>query len=255
MKELVVILTHADNEQRVETLKECTRELKAQGHDILISSHIEIPSDLYDQIDYFIYDKDNALIRLDEFEDTGSTVFVTSHVSDFKLSYPIEYNHAYAVLKLIKNAYAISDIENYDIIINSTSIGLKNEESPISFEGANQKTIVYDIVYAPMNTDFIKKAKEKKLQPNEFSGNTFTISNLGMMGIEEFTAIINPPDSAILAVGAISEKVIKKGDGFAVTNVMKLTLSCDHRSVDGAVGAAFLQTLKKYLENPVTMLV
>lgn len=99
------------------------------------------------------------------------------------------------------------------------------------------------------------KAKEKKLQPNEFSGNTFTISNLGMMGIEEFTAIINPPDSAILAVGAISEKVIKKGDGFAVTNVMKLTLSCDHRSVDGAVGAAFLQTLKKYLENPVTMLV
>ncbi len=99
------------------------------------------------------------------------------------------------------------------------------------------------------------KAKEKKLQPQEFSGNTFTISNLGMMGIEEFTAIINPPDSAILAVGAISEKVVKKGDGFAVTNVMKLTLSCDHRSVDGAVGAAFLQTLKKYLENPVTMLV
>ncbi len=99
------------------------------------------------------------------------------------------------------------------------------------------------------------KAKEKKLQPQEFSGNTFTISNLGMMGIEEFTAIINPPDSAILAVGAISEKVIKKGDGFAVTNVMKLTLSCDHRSVDGAVGASFLQTLKKYLENPVTMLV
>jgi pyruvate dehydrogenase E2 component (dihydrolipoamide acetyltransferase) len=99
------------------------------------------------------------------------------------------------------------------------------------------------------------KAKNKKLQPNEFSGNTFTISNLGMMGIEEFTAIINPPDSAILAVGAIAEKVIKKGEGFAVTNVMKLTLSCDHRSVDGAVGAAFLQTLKKFLENPVTMLV
>jgi pyruvate dehydrogenase E2 component (dihydrolipoamide acetyltransferase) len=98
------------------------------------------------------------------------------------------------------------------------------------------------------------KAKDKKLQPNEFSGNTFTISNLGMMDIEEFTAIINPPDSAILAVGAIKEKVVKKGDGFAVINVMKLTLSCDHRSVDGAVGAAFLQTLKKFLENPVTML-
>ncbi len=99
------------------------------------------------------------------------------------------------------------------------------------------------------------KAKDKKLQPNEFSGNTFTISNLGMMDIEEFTAIINPPDSAILAVGAIKEKVVKKSDGFGVTNIMKLTLSCDHRSVDGAVGAAFLQTLKKFLENPVTMLV
>ncbi len=99
------------------------------------------------------------------------------------------------------------------------------------------------------------KAKDKKLQPTEFSGNTFTISNLGMMDVEEFTAIINPPDSAILAVGAIKEKVVKKGEGFGVINVMKLTLSCDHRSVDGAVGAAFLQTLKKFLENPVTMLV
>ncbi len=99
------------------------------------------------------------------------------------------------------------------------------------------------------------KAKDKKLQPAEFSGNTFTISNLGMMDIEEFTAIINPPDSAILAVGAIKEKVVKKGDGFGVNNVMKVTLSCDHRSVDGAVGASFLQTLKKFLENPVTMLV
>lgn len=99
------------------------------------------------------------------------------------------------------------------------------------------------------------KAKDKKLQPAEFSGNTFTISNLGMMDIDSFTAIINPPDSAILAVGAIKEVVVKKGEGFGVANVMKLTLSCDHRSVDGAVGAAFLQTLKGFLENPVTMLV
>ena len=99
------------------------------------------------------------------------------------------------------------------------------------------------------------KARNKKLQPNEFTGNTFTISNLGMMDIEEFTAIINPPDSAILAVGRIKEVVVRKGEGFGVSNVMKVTLSCDHRSVDGAVGAAFLQTFKKYLENPVTMLV
>ena len=100
-----------------------------------------------------------------------------------------------------------------------------------------------------------EKARNKKLQPEEFSGNTFTVSNLGMMDIEEFTAIINPPDSAILAVGRIKEVVVKKGESFGVTNVMKVTLSCDHRSVDGAVGAAFLQTVKKFLENPVTMLV
>jgi len=98
------------------------------------------------------------------------------------------------------------------------------------------------------------KARQKKIQPQEFSGNTFTISNLGMMDIDEFTAVINPPDSCILAVGRISEKIVRKGEGFGVTQMMKVTLSCDHRSVDGAVGAAFLQTLKKYMENPITML-
>jgi pyruvate dehydrogenase E2 component (dihydrolipoamide acetyltransferase) len=98
------------------------------------------------------------------------------------------------------------------------------------------------------------KARNKKLQPNEFAGNTFTISNLGMMDIDEFTAIINPPDSCIMAVGRIKEVVVKKMEGFGVTNIMKITLSCDHRSVDGATGAAFLQTFKKYLENPIMML-
>jgi pyruvate dehydrogenase E2 component (dihydrolipoamide acetyltransferase) len=98
------------------------------------------------------------------------------------------------------------------------------------------------------------KARNKKLQPNEFTGNTFTISNLGMMDIDEFTAIINPPDSCIMAVGRIKETVVKKADGFGVTSIMKITMSCDHRSVDGAIGAAFLQTFKKYLENPVAML-
>jgi pyruvate dehydrogenase E2 component (dihydrolipoamide acetyltransferase) len=103
--------------------------------------------------------------------------------------------------------------------------------------------------------DLYAKARDKKIQPAEFTGNTFTISNLGMMEIDEFTAIINPPDSCILAVGRIKETVVRKEDGFGVINVMKVTLSCDHRSVDGAVGAAFLQTLKKFMENPVTMLV
>ncbi|PSL50031.1 pyruvate dehydrogenase E2 component (dihydrolipoamide acetyltransferase) [Chitinophaga niastensis] len=100
-----------------------------------------------------------------------------------------------------------------------------------------------------------EKAKNKKLQPQEFSGNTFSISNLGMLGIDEFTAIINPPDSAILAVGGIKETAIVEKGQVKIANIMKLTLSCDHRSVDGAVGARFLATLKGYLENPVTMLV
>jgi len=117
---------------------------------------------------------------------------------------------------------------------------------------ADQKTLSQ---IASETKELAGKARNKKLQPNEFSGNTFTISNLGMMDIEEFTAIINPPDSAIMAVGRIKEVVVRKAEGFGVTNVMKITLSCDHRSVDGAVGATFLQTFKKYMENPVTMLV
>jgi pyruvate dehydrogenase E2 component (dihydrolipoamide acetyltransferase) len=102
---------------------------------------------------------------------------------------------------------------------------------------------------------FAEKAKTKKLQPSDWEGNTFTISNLGMFGIDEFTAIINPPDACILAVGAIKETPIVKNGAVVPGNVMKVTLSCDHRVVDGASGSAFLQTLKSYLENPVTMLV
>jgi len=99
-----------------------------------------------------------------------------------------------------------------------------------------------------------EKAKNKKLQPNEFEGNTFTISNLGMFGIDEFTAIINPPDACILAVGAAKETVIAENGLIKAAHVMKVTLSCDHRVVDGAVGSAFLKTLKDYLENPVKIL-
>lgn len=99
------------------------------------------------------------------------------------------------------------------------------------------------------------KAKNKELQPKDWEGNTFTISNLGMFGIEEFTAIVNPPDACILAVGGIKETVIVKNGQMQVGNVMKVTLSCDHRVVDGAVGSAFLKTLKGLLEDPVRILV
>jgi pyruvate dehydrogenase E2 component (dihydrolipoamide acetyltransferase) len=99
--------------------------------------------------------------------------------------------------------------------------------------------------------DFSVKAKAKKLQPEDWEGNTFTISNLGMFDIEEFTAIINPPDACILAVGGIVEKPVVKNGEIVVGNTLKVTLSCDHRVVDGVVGSKFLGTLKQYLENPV----
>ena len=99
------------------------------------------------------------------------------------------------------------------------------------------------------------KAKNKELQPAEWEGNTFTISNLGMFGIEEFTAIINPPDACIMAVGGIKETAIVKDGQLVIGNVMKVTMSCDHRVVDGAVGSAFLQTFKSLLEDPIRLLV
>ena len=102
--------------------------------------------------------------------------------------------------------------------------------------------------------EFINKAKGKGLAPEDFTGNTFTISNLGMYGIEEFTAIINPPDACILAVGAIMEEPVIKNGQIVIGNTMRVTLSCDHRVVDGAVGSEFLQTLKSYLEDPLRML-
>ena len=102
--------------------------------------------------------------------------------------------------------------------------------------------------------DLAGKARGKKIKPDEMQGSTFTVSNLGMFGIESFTSIINQPNSAILSVGAIVEKPVVKDGQLAVGNTMKLTLTCDHRTVDGAVGAQFLQTLKTYIENPVTML-
>ena len=98
------------------------------------------------------------------------------------------------------------------------------------------------------------KAKTKKLQPEEWEGNTFTISNLGMFGIEAFTAIVNPPDSCILAIGGIKAVPVVKDGAVVPGNVMKVTLSCDHRVVDGATGSAFLNTFKNYMENPISLL-
>jgi len=117
---------------------------------------------------------------------------------------------------------------------------------------ANEKTLSH---ISSEVKEFAEKARNKKLQPAEMQGNTFTISNLGMFDIDEFTAIINPPDSCILAIGSIKPSAIVKDGNVAVANLMKLTLSCDHRSVDGASGSQFLQTLKSLLEEPVRLLV
>ncbi|HAP70707.1 MAG TPA: pyruvate dehydrogenase complex dihydrolipoamide acetyltransferase [Flavobacteriales bacterium] len=102
--------------------------------------------------------------------------------------------------------------------------------------------------------DFVLRANDKKLQPADWAGNTFTVSNLGMFGIDEFTAIINSPDSCIMAVGGIEETPVVKNGQIVPGNVMKVTLSCDHRVVDGASGAKFLKTFKKWMENPVLLL-
>jgi pyruvate dehydrogenase E2 component (dihydrolipoamide acetyltransferase) len=152
-------------------------------------------------------------------------------------------------------------------IINSSWLGDKirtNHQVNIGVAVAIEDGLVVPVI---KNTDlksikaisaevksFARKAKEKKILPTDMEGNTFTISNLGMFGIDEFTAIINPPDACILAVGGIKEVPIVKNGQIVPGNVMKLTLSCDHRVVDGASGAAFLQTLKGYLENPILML-
>lgn len=103
--------------------------------------------------------------------------------------------------------------------------------------------------------DYAQKAKDKKLQPADWEGSTFTISNLGMFGIDEFTAIINPPDACILAIGGISQVPVVKNGQIVPGNIMKVTLSCDHRVVDGATGAAFLQTVKSLLEEPLRMMI
>jgi pyruvate dehydrogenase E2 component (dihydrolipoamide acetyltransferase) len=141
--------------------------------------------------------------------------------------------------------------QNHHIHIGS-AIALEDGLIVPVIKFANQKTLSQIAIDA---NDLYEKARNKKIQPQEFTGNTFTISNLGMMDIDEFTAIVNPPDACILAVGKSTPTPIVENGQIVIRNIMKLTLSCDHRIVDGAVGAKFLQTLKSFLENPITMLV
>ena len=198
----------------------------------------------------------------------------------FYLTMEIDMENAMASRKAINAAIEPAKISFNDMVIKAAAVALKkNPKANSSWLGdkiryndhvhvgvavaVDEGLLVPVIKFAdskPMAAineevkEMAGKARNKKLQPSEMEGNTFTISNLGMFGIEEFTAIINPPDACIMAVGTIVEKPVVKNGQIVVGHTMKVTLSCDHRVVDGAVGSAFLQTFKKYMENPVLML-
>ncbi len=197
----------------------------------------------------------------------------------FYLTIDIDMNRAIDVRKSILDSLGVKVSFN-DMVIKASAIALKenpnvnsawlgdriryNEHVHIGVAVAVEDGLLVPVVrFADTKSlsaisaevkDYAGKAKDKKLQPADWEGNTFTISNLGMFGIEEFTAIINPPDACIMAIGAIREIPVVKNGVVVPGNQMKVTLSCDHRVVDGATGAKFLQTFKNLMENPVIML-
>ncbi|NEN24009.1 pyruvate dehydrogenase complex dihydrolipoamide acetyltransferase [Cryomorpha ignava] len=198
----------------------------------------------------------------------------------FYLTMEIDMENAMSSRKAINEAIEPSKISINDMVIKAVAAALKknpkvnsswlgdkirhNEHVHIGVAVAVDEGLLVPVIrHADQKSmvkineevvDFAGKARSKKLQPKDWEGNTFTVSNLGMYGIEEFTAIINPPDACIMAIGTIVEKpVVRKGQ-IVVGHTMKVTLSCDHRVVDGAVGSQFLNTFKRYMENPVMML-
>ena len=198
----------------------------------------------------------------------------------FYLSISVDMDNAITSRKAI-NAMGGPKISFNDIIVKATAVSLRehpvinsswrgdairtNEHVNVGVAVAVEDGLLVPVVrytdtktLAEISTEvkgFAQAAKDKKLQPADWEGSTFTISNLGMFGIDEFTAIINTPDACILAVGGIQQVPVVKDGQVVPGNVMKLTLSCDHRVVDGASGASFLQSLKAYIENPITMFV
>ncbi len=208
----------------------------------------------------------------------SESLFTAPH---FYLTMEINMDKAIA-LRTEMNTVATSKISFNDFVVKACSLALKQHPAvnsswlgdkirtnhvvnigvAVAVEEGLLVPVVRDADKKTMSVigaevkDFAAKAKDKKLQPKDWEGNTFSISNLGMFGIDEFTAIINPPDACILAVGGIKQTAAFREDGSVYpTSIMKVTLSCDHRVVDGATGAAFLQTVKKLLENPMLMLI
>ena len=198
----------------------------------------------------------------------------------FYLTLEIDMQRAMQVREAINASIAPDKVSFNDMVIKAVAVSLKsnpkvnsswlgdriryNEHVHIGVAVAVEEGLLVPVVRfadgKPLRTigaevrDMAKKAKEKKLQPADWEGNTFTISNLGMFGIEEFTAIINPPDACILAIGGIMEKPVVRNGAIVPGHTMKVTLSCDHRVVDGATGAAFLNTFKGLMEEPALLL-
>jgi pyruvate dehydrogenase E2 component (dihydrolipoamide acetyltransferase) len=198
----------------------------------------------------------------------------------FYLTVSIDMDNAINIRKAINTSIAPKKVSFNDLVIKSAAASLKkhpavnsawnesvirtNNHVNIGVAVAVDEGLLVPVVrFADGKTltqisgevrEYAQRAKAKKLQPQDWEGSTFTISNLGMFGIEEFTAIINTPNACILAIGGISEVPVVKNGQIVPGNVMKVTLSCDHRVVDGAVGSAFLNTFKNYMENPVLML-
>ena len=198
----------------------------------------------------------------------------------FYLTVSINMDNAIETRKAINKSIAPAKVSFNDLVIKSAASALKihpqvnaswqedtiryNEHVNIGVAVAVEDGLLVPVVrFADGKTlsqistevrEFAKKAKTKKLQPEDWAGNTFTISNLGMFGIEEFTAIINTPDACILAIGGISQVPVVKNGEIVPGNIMKVTLSCDHRVVDGVVGSKFLNEFKNFMENPVLLL-
>jgi len=236
----------------------------------VLSSNTSSLSESYDDID-------NSQMRKAIARRLTESKFTAPH---YYLSVEFEMDNAIAFRKQY-NSIPETKISFNDIIVKACAIALKQHPKVNSqwFDdkmrlnhhvhigvavGVPDGLVVPVIKFADSKTipeigslvkDYAGKAREKKLTPDEMQGSTFTISNLGMFGIQEFTSIINQPNSAILSVGSIIKKPIVKEDKVVVGHTMKLTLACDHRTVDGVTGSLFLETLKGYVENPVTMLV
>ena len=198
----------------------------------------------------------------------------------FYLTVSINMDNAIESRKAINNAINPSKISFNDLVVKAAAVSLKdhpkvnaswfgdfiryNDHVHIGVAVAVDEGLLVPVIRFTNEKSLTQigqevkslaqKAKDKKLQPEEWEGNTFTISNLGMFGIDEFTAIVNPPDACILAIGGIKQVPVVKNGEIVPGNIMKVTLSCDHRVVDGALGSAFLNSFKNYLENPVLLL-